>query len=139
MRTLAHGALWGALAGCAEPANQLLVNDPDAQRIVWAFTSPDRVSWTRQPEPVAYNMSSLGLDVEADGSLLITGVVEIEPPPWERYTGPPVRGLRYDGQRWSPLRVKGQDPEAVSFIDPQPFEGGFWYICLLYTSPSPRD
>lgn len=125
---LRYAALVLGLGGCTEPSRQLLVPDPDARRVVWAYTSADRETWTRQPEPVAYNMASLGLSTEADGSLLLTGVVEIEPPPWERLVGPPVRGLRFDGTAWSAVREPGGDPEALSYIDPQPFEGGFWYI-----------
>jgi len=121
---LVSGLLWG----CQDPSEAVLVEDPDALRVVWAYTSADRETWTRQPSPVAYNMSSLGLSVEADGALLVTGVVEVEPPPWEWLIGPPIRGLRYDGQSWSPVRIPGADPSSVSHIDPQPFEGGYWYI-----------
>lgn len=118
----------GGLWACSEPSRQILVEDPDARRVVWAFSSPDLEHWTRQNAPVAYNMASLGLSVEADGALLLTGVVELDPPPWEWLLGPPVRGLRFDGATWSPARIDGGDPEALSYIDPQPFEGGFWYI-----------
>lgn len=119
--------LCGLLA-CQDPIEQVLVDDPDARRVVWAFVSADRETWVRQPEPVAYNMASLGLSVEADGSLFVTGIVEIDPPPWEWYLGPPIRGLRFDGEQWSAVRVPGGDPQANAYLDPQPFEGSFWYI-----------
>ena len=114
--------------------------DPDAVRRVWAFTSPDGRAWTRGPEPVAWNLESLGLQVDADtGELIVTGVVHhrIERPPWERLLGPPIRGLRFDGARWAPWRRAGVDGDALAYIDPQPFEDTIWYMASASSAGDP--
>ena len=126
--------MWLALAalyGCApDPVERIRIPDPGARRRVWAFTSDDGQTWTRQPEPVAWHLESLGLATDPDtGDLLVTGVIdELGAPWWEWYLGPPIRGLRFDGTTWQTLRIEGADPEALSYIDPQLFEGAAWYI-----------
>jgi hypothetical protein len=131
MSRLSPLALLLAAACTAAPEDRLLDPDPDAVRRVWMFTSLDGESWGSRQQPVAWNLESLGLAVDPDsGDLLVTGVVHhrLEPPPWERYTGPPVRGLRFDGVTWSPLRLRGQDADALAYIDPQLFEDELWYV-----------
>ncbi|NOY24838.1 MAG: hypothetical protein GXP62_03105, partial [Oligoflexia bacterium] len=114
----------------ADPMVRALSPIENARHIVWGFTSPDLQTFTRSPVPVAWGLNSLGLAVDDDGALLLTGLQTVaEPTLVEHYlTGPVVRGLRFDGQTWTPRHWEVDDPDAVSYIDPQIFEGQFWYV-----------
>jgi hypothetical protein len=128
--------LW-SLLGCSDlhyyfpqdPMEMALTPEAGAVSVVMGFTSPDLRTWTPLPEPVAYGVSSLGLS-EEDGALVLTGLQEVRPPSFweEKVTGAPIRGLSFDGETWTPRSWSVDDPVAAGHIDPQAFEGGFWYI-----------
>lgn len=122
-----------------DPMVRALQPNPGGSHQVWAFTSPDRVRWTRVEQPIAWGLNSLGLAVDGQGDVLVTGLQRVREPPWleREVTGPSVHGLRFDGQAWSPERWSVRDPEAVSYIDPQPFEGEIWYAAPRGTVGDP--
>lgn len=89
--------------------------------VVW-WTSPDAVTWTRQPGVLAQHFVSLGLSVRPDGALWVTGIDQSGGGSsgwWERLRGPSAGGLVFDGAAWSreTFRVRGADAPAL--LDPQ--------------------
>ena len=112
-----------------DPMEMALTPEAGAVSVVLGFTSSDLRNWTPLAEPVAYGVSSLGLSTE-DGRLVLTGLQEVRPPSFweEKITGAPIRGLAFDGQTWEPQSWSVDDDETTGHIDPQAFEGGFWYI-----------
>ena len=90
-------------------------------QVVW-WTSPDAVTWTRQPGVLAEHFVSLGLSVRPDGALWVTGIDQSgggSPGWWERLRGPSAGGLVFDGTAWTreTFRVRGADAPAL--LDPQ--------------------
>lgn len=120
--------LLAALVACAPehpPLDPRLLNTE-----LRAFTSADGgATWALYPEVMARGIDSLGLAVRDDGSLWVTGHDHAtEPPAWERYLGPKVRGLRFDGTRWTRADWRPSGGDALAFIDPQWFGDELWYI-----------
>lgn len=115
------------LIACADPMETALSLPDGTRKMVWGFLSVDGEQWGA-PIPVAAGLSSLGLATE-DGELLVAGLQELSPPGRiEGLIGPPVWGLRFDGQQWHPHRWRVWDRQTPAFIDPQPFEGSMWYL-----------
>lgn len=106
---------------------------------VYAFTSPDLVHWTAQPEPIAEKLESLGLSVRPDGELWLTGLDMggKHNPVRAKIIGPALFGRRFDGERWVDETWWFKDPDAVAFIDPQMFEDGLWYVSRRGTHGDP--
>ncbi len=115
------------LLSCSDPMAIALSIPPEEGRVVWGFLSTDGVRWS-EPLPVAAGLSSLGL-AAGQGELLVAGNQELRPPGrLEGLLGAPIWGLRFDGVQWHPHRWRVRDPQTPAFIDPQPFEGGMWYL-----------
>lgn len=113
--------------------------DPSARSVVWVFTKDgDARTWVRSATPLAYNVGSLGLGT-VEGRLTLVGLPMADQPTWwdELFPALRVRGWQASpgmtleavagASSWSPVSWTIQDPEAISALDPQPFEGGFWY------------
>jgi len=122
-----------------DPMATALRLDPAATTLVWSFTSagPPWI-WTRAAQPLAAEVGSLGLG-ESDGRLILVGLPMADKPShWDEWF-PSLRvrgwvgraGLRLadvaDPSAWTPSTWSIADPDAISALDPQPFEGGFWY------------
>ena len=122
------GLLFLACRG-PDPVAGALDAEPGAPFAVWASQSADGRLWTRRAEPVAHRMSSLGLHVDDRGDLALTGLFHTTPPTWwEELVGDlQVFGLRYDGEAYVSAAWPVEDRYAVAAVDPQGFEGGFWY------------
>ncbi len=90
-------------------------------KVVW-WTSPDAITWTRQPGVLAEHFVSLGLSVRKDGALWVAGIDQSGGGSsgwWDRIRGPSAGGLVFDGDAWSreTFRVRGADAPAL--LDPQ--------------------
>jgi len=115
-----------ALIGCG--SGEQLLDLPPTE--VLAYTSTDGETWQRAPEPLVHDFQSLGLQVQPDGEIRVTGmrVGQVESW-WERtFSGTRVRGYtRRDGQ-WEPASWVVDDPDSKAFIDPQWFGDELWYM-----------
>lgn len=126
-----------ATAGCERPAPA-----PDAPAPafrVWIFTSASPEGpWERAATPLQSGWSSLGLHEEEDGALALVGLkMERPTPEEERAPRLRVRGWRAasgltraranDPASWAAAEWPLEDPGVVAAIDPQRFEGAFWY------------
>lgn len=128
-RHIAAALLGLLLAGCAPeqpPPDPRL-----AQTELRAFRSADNGNtWTLLSEPIARGIDSLGLSIRPDGTWWVTGLDHSEEPPWwEWYTGPRVRGLeRTPGGTWE-RRMWWIDPgDTRSVIDPQWHGDELWFV-----------
>lgn len=132
------------LLGCgADPMAVALERASELPFQVWVFTAetPDG-PWTGSRAPLAGGVSSLGLHVEPDGRLALTGLPMVEPPLLEElFPSLRVRGWTATARltraeagqpsRWTPAAWPVEDPEAVAAVDPQGLEGGFWYFAAV--------
>ncbi len=114
-----------------------------AQTEVRAFRSTDGGNtWALDPEPLARGLDSLGLSIRPDGAWWLSGLDHSEEPPWwEWYTGPRVRGLEWTpGGTWQ-RRVWWPDVgDTRSVIDPQFFGEELWFASRTAgTSGDPAD
>lgn len=101
-----------------------------AQTQVRAFRSADRgQTWSLLPEPLAEGLDSLGLSVRPDGTWWVTGLDHAEEPPWwEWYTGPRVRGLERSPEgEWSRRTWWVDVGDTRSVIDPQWSGSSLWF------------
>lgn len=102
-------ALWAGCSTSHPPIDPRLLSTE-----LRAFTSEDGgETWALFPDVMAHGIDSLGLSVREDGALWVTGHDHAtEPPPWERWLGPKVRGLQFDGSRWArkDWRPRGRCP-----------------------------
>ncbi len=116
-----------AILGCAEDAPPAR---PSTPRGVVLHTSADARTWTRVPGYVDAHLETLGLSVRPDGTLWVTGLVfGLRPGLWEQYiSGPPVRGLTFDGDAWRPQEWWVSDPGVVNYIDPQWLDDELWFV-----------
>lgn len=131
--------MWLWLLACASPLEGARDPDPGADFQVWAFTAaaPDQ-AWIRSDAPLLHGLSSLGMHDTGDG-LALTGLPMLRPPTrWEEALGGlRVFGFRSNGrltreaatrpESWTPSSWSVEDPGVDAPIDPQGFEGGFWY------------
>jgi|GEM_PF-2619406 len=128
MTTLRPLALAAAVIGCAPeqpPPDPRL-----AQTEVRAFVSADNgATWSLMAEPLAKGMDSLGLSIRDDGTWWVTALDHSEEPPWwEWYTGPRVRGLeRTPDGTWSRRTWWVDTGDTRSVIDPQWFGDELWF------------
>lgn len=102
-----------------------------AQTEVRAFRSADRgQTWTLVAEPLAHGLDSLGLQIQADGTWRVTGLDHSEEPPWwEWYTGPRVRGLEGTPKGGWSKQTWWIDPgDTRSVIDPQWYGDELWFV-----------
>ena len=113
---------------CADhPMVLALRPEPGAINVMHAFHSDDMRSWTHKGA-MAYGVSSLGLDKVEEG-LRITLIQEVRPPTWwEQVWTSKVYGYIYDGQSLSPKDWTVHDSQATAMIDPQFYNGAYWYI-----------
>ena len=121
------------LAGCrSDPMKTLLGHDPTDPFQVWAFTSADRQTWTRQARPVAHGFSSLGLSTTSQGEVVVTGLPHGQPPTWweELFPLPRVFGMSFDGHRWSSRTWKPTGVTSDGLIDPQWLGQELWYFAV---------
>lgn len=99
-----------------------------------------------------HGLSSLGLH-EVDGGLALTALPMSRPPSFweERFMGlkvfgfvtrgRPTRATALRPETWSPAAWDIDDPLADAPVDPQGFEGGFWYYAARGREgdPAKRD
>ena len=87
-----------------------------------------------EPEPVETAKEAVLEDDEVLEAVLVADVVDDEPE--EVFT--PATSKRNDV---ATLGDMIKDPKVIAVVIVSLFLGaaGWWYICLLYTSPSPRD
>ncbi len=135
---------WWCLAWAVACAPDHPPPDPRlAQTTVRAFRSADRgATWTLTPEPLARGLDSLGLSMREDGQWWVTGLDHSEEPPWwEWYTGPRVRGLqRSTDGTWSRRTWWLDVGDTRSVIDPQFLGDELWFASRpTATSGDPAD
>ena len=108
-----------------------------------AFRSADGgTNWTLDPEPLARGLDSLGLSIRADGTWWVSGLDHSEEPPWwEWYVGPRVRGLeRAPDGTWRRRTWWPDVGDTRSVIDPQFFGEELWFASRpIATSGDPAD
>lgn len=138
-KLLAWLALAGGTACGSDPMAEVLRADPDRPFQVRVFTAASLDGpWALAERPLATGMSSLGLHEEVDGALVLVGLPMVEPSALDellpmlkvwglRTAGPLSRAEAADPSRWSPITVTVDDMDAVAAIDPQGYEGGWWY------------
>ena len=100
---------------------------------VLRFTSPDGQTWTRDPTPVRDGLVSLGLAVEEDGELRLTGLDHLGKASWweQHVSGPQVSGMTsFDGATWTEAEWAIDDDEAPAKIDPQWAGEELWYVAF---------
>ena len=148
------GGVWNGalplLLACAgpDPLAQALGQDGPYAVVAYTSAGPPDWRWARAERPLAHGLSSMGLHDE-DGGLALTGLPMASAPTWweEQRRDLAVWGLRSepgltraraaDPAAWRVSRWPLEDPEAVSAIDPQRFEGAFWYYAAEGTQGDP--
>ena len=95
---------------------------------LWVWRSPDRRTWTRDPEPLAEGFDSLGLAEVEPGVFRLSGLDHRRRVPgYERYLPLKTWGFEGDLDRWERGSWAVDDAGTVNFVDPQWFEGQLFY------------
>ncbi len=99
-----------------------------AESRLWVWRSPDRRTWTRDPEPLAEGFDSLGLAEVEPGRFRLSGLDHRrEIPGYERYLPLKTWGFEGDLDSWERGSWAVDDAGTVKFVDPQWFEGQLFY------------
>ena len=109
-------------------SSQSLPPPPLVDSKVWVWRSPDRQTWTMDPEPLAEGFDSLGLAEIEPGIWRLSGLDHRrEVPRWERYLPLKTWGFEGDLDSWERGSWSVDDEGTVNFVDPQWFEGQLFY------------
>ncbi len=124
-------ALSLACIGDPPVADRALARVSNPARPVWMFRYGPS-GWTRDPEPIAHSMSSLGLGQMANRLVLTTQCFwkDCGSIFWMHRVGPPVHAIATtDLEHWSPLMWRLVDPEERIPIDTELRQDGreIWY------------